>query len=232
MRQVYLDTIILRVLENTGNDPDLRADFVRRVIRQRLKDVVPGKFFPISMVDCTLENYSAFLEIPFVDVIAVQRQRDAPGLVYLIENEVYDPKNTLPTTKDYIIDEDIVNYCKPLLEFDFSVDILNNKLTVYTDETTVSVFLYTPYLDKMGRTVVPEFAESYLEAYGTMRALEILLNKGLKGRTPGMVPQTRYTINEIKRRVTREFLSMQHTISTFNEKVMVKPVNNPIDAAI
>lgn len=232
MKQVYLDTIILRVLENTGNDSDLREDFVRRVLKQRLRDIIPGRFFPITMITCDLTDYSTFIEIPFIDVIAVREERELPALLYIVDNEVYDPKNSGLVTKDYVTEEDIIYDCRPLKKWDFSVDILNNKLTVYTDETKVSVFLYTPYLDKNKKVVIPQFAEDYLEAYGTMRALEILLNKGLKGRTPGMVPQTRYTVNEIKKRVTREYLSMQQTISMLSEKVIVKPVNSPIDAVL
>lgn len=232
MKQVYLDTIILRVLENTGNDSDLREDFVRRVLKQRLRDVVPGRFFPITMITCNLVNYSTFIEIPFIDVIAVQETRELPTLLYIVDNEVYDPKNSGLITKDYLTEEDIVQDCRPLKKWDFSVDVMSNKLTVYNEEASISVFLYTPYLDKNKKIVIPQFAEDYLEAYGTMRGLEILLNKGLKGRTPGMVPQTRYTVNEIKKRVTREYLSMQQTISMLSEKVIVKSVNSPADAIL
>jgi hypothetical protein len=230
MKQVYLDTIILKIIENSGNDPDLRPDFVRRVVLDRMREIIPKIFFPISMLYRTLENGNMFIEEPFIDVIAVTKRRDLPKFLCIFEEKVYDPK--LNEISDYFTDDDLIRNSVSLVrEYDFTVDLFNKKITVYTEEVNVSVFLYTMYKDKNSRVVVPEFVQNYLVSYGTLQALQVLLNKGLRGKVPGLVPQTRYTIKDLSMKVTREYISMQREINILAEKVIVKPVNSTIDAA-
>jgi hypothetical protein len=241
MKQTYLDTVILKVIENSGNDPDLREDFIRRVVNDRLRDIVPHSFFPINKVDKVLEDGQFFMEVPFVDIIAITKKRTTPQFLYLVDDLVLDPTTTdviypydpiISAVIDYMTEDDIYHISTHLKEFDFNVDFFTNNISTYTNETEVSVFFYSLYKDKNGRTVVPSFAERYLEAYGTLRALEVLLNKGLRGRNPNLVPQTRYTIKEMRNKVTREYLSMQREINLLLDKVILKPVNSYIDAAI
>ena len=241
MKQTYLDTIILKVIENSGNDPDLRPDFVRRVISDRLKDIMPYAFFPISKIDRELKNGQFFMEEPFVDIIAITKKRDTPNFLCVVDGKVLDPKvtnlvqakdpsNTFVT--DYMTDDQAYRMSAILKEFDFNVDTFNNQISVYTTEPEISVFFYSMYKDRHGRIVIPRFAENYLEAYGTLRSFQVLLNKGLKGKNPGMVPQTRYTIKDMNGKVTREYLSMQREINLLLEKIILKPINSSIDAAI
>ena len=240
MKQTYLDTIILKVIENSGNDPDLRQDFIRRVVHDRLRDIVPHSFFPIYKVDRLLEDGQFFMEVPFLDIIAITKKKEAPKFLYIVDDIVLDPKTTEiihpndPSNSfvtDYMTEDNISRTSSQLNEFDFDVDFFNSKISVYTTETEVSIFFYSLYRDKNSHVVVPSFAENYLEAYGTLRALEVLLNKGLRGRNPNLVPQTRYTIKEIRSKVTREYLFMQREINLLLEKVILKPVNSEKDAA-
>jgi hypothetical protein len=269
MKQVYLDGIILRVTEELGNDPDIREDFVRKILTSQLKRVVPMSFFPIRSKVSQIRNGSIFIDEEVLSVIGIDRpEKSNIPFLYLYEEKVYEP--TIASTGTYVtnslleqfdgpidindigvqqltnIIQDAINnsgmYDTRPLPFEstyikgighvnklgcyrFSESVLNNEIAVSTDQSHVCVFYYSPYLDRNGRMVVPKFAEEYLVAYGTMRLLEVLLNKGLKGKAPTAVAQTRYTIIETRKKVTNEFLTMQRTINLTLDKLIVKPVN-------
>lgn len=232
MTQTYLDTVILKVFENTGSDPRLKENFVRRVFTDRLGEVVPAMFFPVSAKKMQVMDGQVFLDEPFLSVFAVEapEKADTVSAIYLMDEKFYDLQNV--TTQDYVTEEMIYRYGRPLGCYHFTEDLMTGIISVYADVSEVAVFYYAPYTDAKGRVVVPKFAEGYLEHYGTMRATEVLLNMGIRGKTPVQIPQLRYTLNEVRAKVTREYKSMQSEIHLQCEKVIIKPVNQFRDAVI
>jgi hypothetical protein len=232
MKQAYLDTVILKVIENTGNDPLLKENFVRRILTDRLRESVPSIFFPVSVKKVQVTDGQLFLEDPFLSVVAVEKpeKADEVSALYLMDEKFYDLGNL--SVQDYVTEDVIYRYGRTLGCYHFTEDLMTGIISVYADVNEVAVFYYTPYADAKGRVVVPKFAEGYLEHYGTMRATEVLLNQSIRGRTPVQVPQLRYTLNEIRAKVTREYKSMQSEIHLLCEKVIIKPVNHNRDAVI
>ena len=230
MKQEYLDGIILRVIEESGNDPDVREDFVRRILRNQLKRVVPGCFFQVKSLKCNIIN--GLIESPndCLSIIAIDNiDKSTVKRLYLYSEKVYFPNND--NVQDYMTDSDLLRHCQLLGKYAFSEDQLSNEVIVFTEEQEVIVFYYSQYEDKNGRVVVPEFSADYLTSYGTMRTLEVQLNKGLKGRTPTSVTQTRYTLQDVKKKVTNQYLTMQRTINLLTDKVIIKPVNSDGDVS-
>ena len=232
MKQVYLDSIILKVIENTGNDPLIREDFIRRVVRDQVKQIVPMKFFPVKVVKANVADGLIEVNEPYLSIIAVNKpEKTETSVLYMLGDDIYEPYTTIQN-QDYITESSILEYCKGLNYYAFTEDSMNGQIYIYTDLQEVSVFFYTMYRDTKGRTVVPEFTENYLLAYGTMRALEVQLNRTLRGKQPTSVLQTRQTLAIYQRKTTNEFISMQREIQLLSEKVILKPVNRAIDATI
>lgn len=226
MRQVYLDTVIQRVFENTGNDPDLREDFIQRILSDRIreKEVIPAEFFPVSSRVVDVEEGVIYPTEPYLSVLAIDKaDKESVKALYLKEDIPFAiPENY---SSEYMTEDVIRSLGRKLGCYHFTEDPLSKNIFVYTDQAKVCMFYYSLYRDDKGREVIPEFAQSYLESYGTMKASEVLLNKGLRGKAPVQIPQLRYSLNELRGKVTREFLSLQREINLLTEKTMIKPVN-------
>lgn len=225
MKNVHIDNIILNVKEKASDD-SIREDYVRRILTQELSRVIPHLFFPVCSVIVDVVNGKFNVPSDSIKIAAASKEekKDTSQLI-LFEENLYIPSGDIINDRDYVIDGNYINSCNGIYDFVFTEDPIEvDVASVYTEESKICLFYYSLYKDKKGKCIVPEFAERYLQSFGDMNVREIQLNKGLGGRKPINVAQTRFSLDSLNTKTTKEFLFMQRKMNLLLDRITIKPV--------